>query len=373
MLIFLSKLIIKLMNKYPKLKEEITNYIKLDIENNKENIMQHSLEKTDDTKNIDHISQEKIMAFKSVRPGDLVIAKTPYFKSDDESHLYRPFFIVGRSKKKLYGLYGSTSPNTLKQDYYYHYFDKVSGKVSNFNCKKIYILDKEGFKNNASSLDDSAGRKIVELLASNAIINTDMIDFNAFGFEPKIGSVVLFKNEFYLLYNCTNDGSFYAYKLVCNPKHNDGIRISNTGYMINVRESIIINKNEMDCVILENACTKSQIKTIEGRKGVKRKDYSNNKYNFGDVLSLKNSKEKIIYLNKENDKLYYITEDQLDFFTGIKKISVQNVNSFYRKLSNEELSRVFSVLDKPLNSCDTKYVSSSVKSNILNSVKQLKK
>ena len=43
------------------------------------------------------------------------------------------------------------------------------------------------------------------------------------------------------------------------------------------------------------------------------------------------------------------------------------------RLSNEELSRVFSVLDKPLNSCDTKYVSSSVKSNILNSVKQLKK
>ena len=362
MLNFLTKIIIKLLKKYPKLEENIVLYF------DEKNMVSEN----EEASNV--ISQDKINKFKSVKAGDIVIAKTPNYKGSDDSHLYRPFFIVGRSRRKLHGLYGTTSTNAMGKEGYYHFYDKSRDKVSHYDCSKIYVLDINDFKNKLFSLDKTKCRKILDLLVKNCNFS-NMVDFNEFEFEPKVGNVIISDKKYYILYGLNENKDFMAYELIKNENSKRYIKINNCKYTLNYSNRKIINQNDIDCVILDDA--NNYLRFLKENKPSKEKTkatYKEQNYNFADVLSLKNSKDKIIYLTRKNNLIYYVTEEQLELFTGIKYIDINMVSGFYRKLSDEEINKIINVLNKPLNNNHLNYVPDYVKNNILNNinVKRLK-
>ena len=117
-----------------------------------------------------------------------------------------------------------------------------------------------------------------------------------------------------------------------------------------------------------NATISKEVKN--DRIEIEENDEKNNedKYKFGDVLSLRNSKNKIIYLTSFNKQIYYITDEQLELYTGMRFVHESEINGFYRKLSDKEFSRLINVLNKPLNLEKIKFVPDDVKNDIKNNI-----
>lgn len=62
----------------------------------------------------------------------------------------------------------------------------------------------------------------------------------------------------------------------------------------------------------------------------------NNKFNFGDILSIHGSKEKLIFICERKDFVYVCHIGSDVFFTGMDRISKENIVEKYDQLSQEQ-------------------------------------
>lgn len=376
----LTNIIIWVLKRNPEIKDNVINNFKgnqnIDVELKNDNI----------------VIDEHMLKFNNVKAGDIIISKTKDWHGKfDLKHFYRPYFIVGRTNEELYGLYCTSSDKVKNDKRFYHYYNnmekKEEAKVSHVDCRCFFVLNSCHFKGIACTLDIKSRRKIIEKVINNSNANEDIIDFNSFKIEPKINSVVKYNGEFYFIYDKFDNDKFCSVRLKENTKTDKGLMIFNKGYGLDKTGKEVIDKDNIDYVIYEqtNEFSKSvhKLKTNVISKEVKNdrieieeNDEKNNedKYKFGDVLSLRNSKNKIIYLTSFNKQIYYITDEQLELYTGMRFVHESEINGFYRKLSDKEFSRLINVLNKPLNSEKIKFVPDDVKNDIKNNIsrKQLK-
>lgn len=107
------------------------------------------------------------------------------------------------------------------------------------------------------------------------------------------------------------------------------------------RKGIILSDPMERYVDLDNVAeAKKQI--INALSSYKRTNKSNKKiknktqYHFGDVLSLYGTKEKYIYVCKSNKFIYVCPLSCLEVFTGMKRITFENISSVYDVLNSYE-------------------------------------
>ena len=86
----------------------------------------------------------------------------------------------------------------------------------------------------------------------------------------------------------------------------------------------------------------------ENKEEAKKEQHK--KYKFGDILSLKKSKEKIIYVSEYNDKLYYLTMSNLELFTGISRRNLNDIQDKYGFISEQDKKRLLMKIEIMLNS-----------------------
>lgn len=382
----LTNIIIWVLKRNTEIKDNIISNICEDIKNNK-------------IEEIDLKNEERIINFKNVKAGDVIISKTKDWHGKiDISHYFRPYFIVGRTEDRLYGLYCTSSDKANNDINFFHFFNKSDikkeGRVSHVDCKKICVLDINHFKDKAFTTDILTRRKILEKLIQVTDGYESYVDFSYFGFNPGVNSVVKYNGNFYYLYDKLENNKFNAALLKESGRIDKGIIIFNKGYVLDKTKKEVIDKEDIEYVIYEKTHdfkksihklktdvispkidTEKNIIEVTEKETLETNDsYNEEKYKFGDVLSLRNSRNKIIYLTTFNKQIYYITDEQLELYTGMRFAHESEINGFYRKLSDKEFSRLINVLNKPLNSDKIKFVPNDVKDDIKDNIsrKQLK-
>lgn len=132
-------------------------------------------------------------------------------------------------------------------------------------------------------------------------------------------------------------------------------------YFVKCDEVIELDKN--DFYIYECNLLYEDIKRI--RKKVysyEKKKRKEKKYNFGEVLSLKDSKEKVIFAFYVDENAYTCDLESLTFFCGLSKILPEQIYGLYDTLSIDDKECLIEKLNKYIKS--NKYVDEDVKEQI---------
>lgn len=385
----LGKLIIKILKKYPSLKNEIFEELKEEkaveekdtvienipkpiTENNDIKITSFDLEKiiTDinnilNYKKVDeeiNEKQDEVKAFDSINPRAIIIAETPDYVGDDLSHLIRPFLVVGKDSKYLYAIKETTVDKYDNNKKYYKYYNPVRDIYSYLKCDEIFKINKDQFKKVAYYMDFNEYKEVLEKIITHCD-NFEKVDFKSFKYSLRRGSIIIKNNESYVLMDDEkNTDEHKIAKLVKDENSEIYINYKGSKHVVDVDNIFKLKASDKDYTIIGDVPSK-----FVGR--IRNTDISD--YEIGDVLSLKNSKEKIIYLTQIDKMIYYVNFDQLDFFTGISKIEKDRICGHYRKLNSGEIKRLISKIEKPLSN-DNSVVYYAAKDNILNSISKIK-
>ena len=320
--------------------------------------------------NEEHIEKEKNdeeiikrKKFDNVKVGETVIAKTQYYNSDDLDHLYRPHIIVGRTEDELYGLMATSVDKTGNVNYYKNY-NAETCKVSFVKCSNIYKLDIDDYKYTAD-----VGLKVSNVLLKKIVRNANIskVDKNLFlkyvPIEP--GSVIVSGDNYFFLTKKLENGNYKAYRLIRSSKNYFYLTINNINYEPDFKSDMIININDIDYAILSGF--QSFLNKINREKKELTKVCE---YTFGDIISLKGSNEKIIYITSRGHSIYYTPIDSLELFLGISGIKASSVSTKVGRLSDLELRTLIQKIDKGLSNED-KTIPNNIKKEV--SVLVLKK
>ena len=85
-------------------------------------------------------------------------------------------------------------------------------------------------------------------------------------------------------------------------------------------------------------------KTNKNKKSKK----NNIELSFGDILSIYGTKQKFIFICKTNRFIYTSLEGSEEIFTGIKRLTIENISSKYDELNSDKKQKLLSNLDKAL-------------------------
>lgn len=385
----LGKLIIKILKKYPSLKNEIFEELKEEkaieekdtviesipkpiTENDDIKITSFDLEKMIidinnilNYKNIDEERKEKqdeVKAFDSINARAIIIAETPNYVGDDLSHLIRPFLVVGKDSEYLYAIRETTVDKYSNNKKYYKYYNPARDVYSYLKCDEIFKINKDQFKRVAYYMDFNEYKEILQKIVA-CCENFEKVDFTSFKYSLRRGSIIIKNDEPYVLMDDEkNTDEHKIAKLVKNENSEIYIYYKGSKHVVDVDNIFKLKSSDKDYTIIGDVPSK-----FIGR--IRNTDISD--YEIGDVLSLKNSKEKIIYLTQIDKMIYYIGFDQLDFFTGISKIEENRICDRYRKLNSNEIERLISKIEKPLSN-DNSVIYYAAKDNILNSISKIK-
>lgn len=268
-------------------------------------------------------NEEKQQKFMGIKAGDVVIAKYPDSgKNKNNVYLYQPFFIVGRSAKYLHAIYCTTKTRHNK-GYYPISFDG-SNKITYLDCTKIINLSIDEFKwpSKYKVCPCDAKKVIKKMLNYSQIYN--QIDFKEFFNEIKIGNIVLCDNKFYVISGFSENG--YEARLLRKKRNNES------------KSTVIFGKKYVIAEGEKHVLKSDKIMVITD--DIVFRLYDVKSYQYADVLSIKGSKNKIIYITKSNKKIYYVTYDDIDFFRGISRIDKTNVITKYSRLSDYEIEKL---------------------------------
>lgn len=289
-----------------------------------------------------------------INPRDIIIAKV----IDDGIKKEKNFLVIGKDDEGLYAI-RITPKNQSKNINYRKCNYKLDGIPCYFRWNTIFKLGEKEFIRKRYTLPLEFYDEIIDIVAKKSK-TLDYIDFASAKLSLEKSSIILKDENLYIVTNKikgTND--FKIIKLKEDKGNKNGISIKGSKY-ITSNEKETINMDD-DYVVIGYAPKSAQY-------------YVNNSkfYEFGDVLTLKGKNQKVIYLTEMNDMVYYATFEQLELFTGISKISKNNIGVISRKLDDSELNKIVTRIEKPLSSGNYPLYKEAVES-ILNTVKQLKK
>ena len=291
----------------------------------------------------------------------IVVAKIPNYEGENNNHVIRYYLVVGKDDKYFYCSHNTTTDKSEHKNYYKRY-DAHSNKYCFFKCYKIYKIGKDEFISNRFILPMEEYKDIINLYVKFCP-DLDKIDFKYLNYNINVGRIIMYENEPFVVFDFIKNTNIYrAFRLTPN----DDAKLY--VYMKGKKHDIVFDdireiKNTDNYTVLGFA--PSKVVDI-----IRNKDISN--YEFGDVLSLKNTSEKVIFLTQIKNMVYYATFDQLDMFTGIYKMENSNIDKLYSKLSDKQLSRLISKIQKPLVN-DNYPLYKPAKSSILHNVNVYKK
>ncbi len=322
----ISRILIKIFNKFPNVKEEIKNEL-----TNSE------------------IDKRKRDEFNKITIGDMVICPTPDFAGDDYSHLIRPFIVVGRKENTIFALYGTTHDKS-NIHCYYEMFNSHKSTYTYYDCSKILKLTKSDYIKSGSRVSDYALISIYEMLITNCDC-LGIIDTKYLKVDTTKGSIVTVDGKMYMILSKNNNKyrvvelievekpryyeRVFGMKYTLNPESLTEISCDKVKYVLKDADPIFIDK------------VKNDLKKVSKAKDVP--------FSFSDIISINRSKEKGICLCADKKHVYYVTFDVFDLFTGINKVDINKVSNTYEKLSYENVARLINKIDKKLDN-NSKYV-----------------
>lgn len=296
---------------------------------------------------------------KKVNPKDYIIAKA----IDDEIEKTKHFLVVGKDENFLYAI-RMTPKNQSQNNNYRKCNNKFRNMQFYYRWNTIFKIGKDEFIGKRDEVSDIIYREVISTMAKKCK-SYDNIDFSSAKFLLKEGIIILKDGNLYLVINETKDINKYKIaKLEEGMNHGVSVRIKGSKYGICFDETMEIDSTDNDFVVISNFPI--LIKKIT-------KKVNKICYEFGDVLSLKNSNEKVIYLTQINGIVYYACFDQLELFTGICKVNKNRIEGFYRKLSDYELNNIALKLERALPNDVYHIYSDDAKNSILDAVKSIKK
>ena len=404
----LSKLIIFLFNKSPKIKEDILRYIA------KNELLKEEL---DSTKKIvkeeekvlsEKEKQKRLEEFLKVEKGDVIYAKVPvnFYKGDVKDKSVRPWVVIKKYDDTLTVVARSTSKRNMelkeldsmifvkKED------DVIGDSDYVINCEQYYVISKDNFICNKGKISNNL---VEEIIRKQKVYNSRSLTIKKLNFKIKENDIIEYKDDKYFVYD-VNKNEFYCYKLTKSSNNKEfsyGIFGENYTLEPNVVyafDNIYEFSNNMSLLSIENEELKKLVKRDlfdynekpklfymnknkqekyekslvkeepkkEEKEKIKKEYYK--KYKLGDILSIKDSKEKVIYVSSYNDKLYYLTMDNLDFFTGISRKNLNDVHSKYGEISEDSIKKILIKIERMLNS-----KSDILSSDVVNSAKEVVK
>lgn len=336
----------KILKKNKNIKNEVINYLKEESFDELKKVVENK----ENERVQEELNKEKKIDFANVKPGDVVLAKWlhPGEKEEDNIHLYRPFFVVGRSKKNLNGIYCTTK--LRKSNEFFSLVFSGSKKTTYLDCSKIIQLSIDDFDCKAKFAvhSDDAKKVIKKMLNYRQCYN--QIDFKTFFKKITFSSIVLCNNKFYKISGITEDGykAYPLYKINGYNNISKYVNIFGKKYIIKEDEKAVLKPADITVITdeVDYHVYEEEAKMKQKRNSDKTGDKLVKKYRYGDVLSIKNTKNKIIYVTESNKKIYYVTHDDIDLFKGIQRIDKNCVNAYYDHLSSEEIKRLSQKLNK---------------------------
>lgn len=351
----INKIIISLFKKIIKknkfIKDELINYLNNEYFDELKKVVKT---KENEIKKQEFHDEEKIINFNNVKSGDVVVAKllNPGDKEEENAHLYRPFFIVGRSKKKLHGLYCTTKKKNGNE--YFPLCFCGSDKTTYLNCSRIISVSIDEFIHPSKyKVKSNDARNIIKKMLHYKH-NYNEIDFKAFFNKITFNSIVLYDNNLYKISGIEKNG-YKAYPLSLSKGYNnisEHVIILGKKYVINESKEVILKPDKITLISdeLDLHTYEEESKIKQKRDANKVGDKKVKSYRYGDVLSIKNSKNKIIYITESNKKVYYVTYSDIDFFKGISRINKSDVIACYDHLSDEEKEKLTNNINRAFES-----------------------
>ena len=245
------------------------------------------------------------------------------------------------------------------------------------NCERYYVIDEDKFIYNKGK---TSSKMIEEIIRKQKVYNARALTIKKLNFKIKENDIIEYKDEKYFVYSI-NKSELCCYKLnktVNNKKFSYGVLGDNYNLeptCIYIFDNSYELTNNMNLLSMENEELKKLVKkdlfdynqrpklfyfnrtkqvkyekslineeTKKENKEDSKKEY-HKKYKFGDILSLKDSKEKVIYVSEYNDKLYYLNMSNLDFFTGISRRNLNDVQDKYNIISEEDKKRLLKKIE----------------------------
>lgn len=373
----LFKLIIFLFNKSPKIKEDILRYIAKD-ELLKEELVNTKKEVVKEEQQLsEQLKEKRIKEFLKVEKGDVIYANVPdnFYKNDEKDKLVRPWIVIDKQDDKLIVAARSTSKRNMElKELDCMIFVKKEDDVigdSNYviNCERYYVIDKDKFVYNKGKI---SSKIIEEIIRKQKIYNSRSLAVKKLNFKIKQADIIEYKDEKYFVYD-VNKNEFCCYKLSESPDNKQfsyGILGNNYNldptciYIFDNAYEVINNMNllsaeneELKKLVKKDLFDYNQRPKLFYFNKAKQSKYEKSlineetkkeyhkKYKFGDILSLKDSKEKVIYVSDYNDKLYYLNMSNLDFFTGISRRNLNDVQGKYNVISEQDKKRLLKKIE----------------------------
>ncbi len=294
-------------------------------------------------------SEKKKYDFCKVKPGDVIIAKSlnPGEKEEDNIHLYRPFFVVGKTKRKIQGIYCTTKKYT--SDEYLPLTFINASKVTYLDCSRIRQIHFDDFKMISKyKINTDEAKKIINKII-NYTHNYNQIDFNSFFKKITFNSIVLYGKELYKISGVTKNGyEAHPLKQIYNNGASKYINIFGKKYEVDEEEKMVLNPDKIIVITDEPVFSKNEeSEEVKKNKSLfESGDKNVENYQYGDILSINCSKSKIIYLAESKKYVYYVSMDDIDFFRGISRIDKNNVVAYYDHLKDEEKNKLAVKIDK---------------------------
>ena len=218
---------------------------------------------------------------------------------------------------------------------------------------------------------DEAFREIVKGVIKVNKNSLECIDLSALNIPISDDCILYMEGELYVTLQKTSEDTYKVARLKENKEAKYSFNIRGSKYVLDKESIFDIDVYDDIYFVLYKA--QGIANNLVKNSDMKNKDKNNvlQNYEFGDVIILKKNNEKVIYVTEKNSFVYYVMFDDMDFFTGFHKTDKSNVSELYRKLSDDEIERLATKIERPLAS--GKYpIYSEIKNDVLGTIKGIK-
>ena len=182
------------------------------------------------------------------------------------------------------------------------------------------------------------------------------------------------KEEKYYVFN-NADGKLLCLRFIPIRHYNNSVKkykkvrnyVDGKMYFAKCDEVIELDIDEFyiyECSLLyeDVRCIRRKVNSYIKKKKRIEKAERGKKYNFGEILSLQNSKNNFIFVFYIDDNAYTCDSESLTFFCGLSKILPEQIYGTYDSLSIDDKEILIEKLNKYIQS--NKYVDKDIKEQI---------
>lgn len=164
----------------------------------------------------------------------------------------------------------------------------------------------------------------------------------------KCGQTNVFGNNLYIVIERINN-KYYVVPITFDrkPEYDDYIYSNAFEFNVYYDNNVIeIDETEIEDILYSSIIGKNDLKSIINVLKTTSSTYKNifttkdDKYSFGDVVSLHNCKDKVAYLVSSGDDFYYVDLEKIKFYAKIPLANKSDIQDYYRSLSEEEINEL---------------------------------